>query len=227
MMPAQPPLSPARGTTSTRPVAFSSDYEDWTMAIDRMAQAALTSLAFGRFRLFPRQRLLTTSGKPVHIGSRAFDILVALLECPGELVSKEELIARVWPSTIVEQANLAVQIAGLRRALDDGRRGNRYVVNIPGRGYRFVAPVTVEANTSAEPAARPRRLETLPAHSTKPIAASGGNDEPGQTLQRRLLAILRSGGVGKTKAALALMESLLEAQDERVLILGVPPSERQ
>ena len=224
MTPAQRPLSPTRATTSPGPVAFSSDYEDWTMAIDRMAQAAPTSLAFGPFRLFPRQRLLTNSGKPVHIGSRAFDILIALLERPGDLVSKQELIARVWPSTIVEQANLAVQIAGLRRALGDGRRGNRYVVNIPGRGYRFVAMVTLETNTAAE---RPRRLDNLPAHSTQPIAASNGDDQPGRTLQRRLLAILRSGGVGKTRAALALMESLLEAQDERVFVLDVTPSEKQ
>ena len=228
MTPAQRPLSPARKTTSTGAVAFSSEYEDWTMAIDRMAQAAAPKvLAFGPFRLFLRERLLTSYGKPVHIGSRAFDILVALLERPGELVSKRELIARVWPSTIVEQANLAVQIAGLRRALGDGRRGNRYVVNIPGRGYRFVAPVAVERNTSTEPAPRRPRLDNLPARSTRPIAGSDGDDASEQALQRRLLAILRSGGVGNTKAALAFMESLLETQDERVFILDVPPSGKQ
>ena len=227
MTPPQRPLSPARGTTSPGPVAFSSEYEDWTMAIDRMAQAAPTSLAFGPFRLFPRQRLLTVSGKPVHIGSRAFDILVALLERPGDLVSKQELIARVWPSTIVEQANLAVQIAGLRRALGDGRRGNRYVINIPGRGYRFVATVAVESKTPTEPAPWPPRQHNLPAPSTQRIAGSDGDDQLGQTLQRRLLAILRSGGIGKTKAALALVESLLEAKDERVFVLDVTRSKKQ
>lgn len=225
MTPAQQPLSPAPDTTSTRPVAFSSEYEDWTMAMDRMAQATLMSLAFGPFRLLPRQRLLTNSGKPVHIGSRAFDILVALLERPGELVSKEELIARVWPSTTVEQANLPVQIAGLRRALGDGRRGNRYVVNIPGRGYRFVAPVAVETNTSAAAAAQPLRLNSLRAWSPQSIAASDADDVSAQTLAR-VLALLRSDGVDKTNAALALMERLLQAQDAGAWVLDVTPSKK-
>jgi DNA-binding winged helix-turn-helix (wHTH) protein len=66
-----------------------------------------------------------------------------LLGRPGELVTKEELIAKVWPNTFVGPANLAVHISVLRRALGDGHAGNRYVVNIHGRGYRFVAPVTI------------------------------------------------------------------------------------
>lgn len=100
------------------------------------------SIAFGPFQLFPLQRLLTQSKRPVHLGSRAFEILLALLEPPGVLRANEELIARVWPKTFVAPANLAVHISALRRALGDRPRGNRYVVNIPGRGYRFVAPVT-------------------------------------------------------------------------------------
>jgi DNA-binding winged helix-turn-helix (wHTH) protein len=78
-----------------------------------------------------------------HLGSRAMDILIALVERPSELVSKAELMARVWPNTFVEPANLTVHISALRRALGDGRDGNRFFINIPGRGYRFVAPVTV------------------------------------------------------------------------------------
>src|ERR1700758_4436404 len=102
-----------------------------------------SSFSFGAFSLLPTQRLLTKDNEPIQIGSRAFDILMALLERAGELVTKEELMARVWPKTFVEPANLAVHIAGLRRVLGDGRGGNRYVINIPGRGYRFVAPVTI------------------------------------------------------------------------------------
>jgi Transcriptional regulatory protein, C terminal len=81
-----------------------------------------------------------TSADGLH-GSRAYDILLALLERPGELVTKEQLIARVWPNTFVESVNLAVQVAGLRRALGDRVGQARYVINIPGRGYRFVAPL--------------------------------------------------------------------------------------
>jgi DNA-binding winged helix-turn-helix (wHTH) protein len=65
--------------------------------------------------------------------------LVALLERPGELVSKQELMGRVWPNIFVEPANLTVHMSALRRALRDGRDGNRFIINIPGRGYSFVA----------------------------------------------------------------------------------------
>src|SRR2546430_299372 len=83
-------------------------------------------------------RRLLQDTQPVRIGSRALDILIALLDRPGALVTKDELMARVWPNTFVEPANLTVHIAALRRALGDGRDGNRFLINIPGRGYRFV-----------------------------------------------------------------------------------------
>jgi DNA-binding winged helix-turn-helix (wHTH) protein len=101
------------------------------------------AICFGSFRLLPAQRLLLDGDNPLHIGSRALDILITLVERPGELVSKEELMARVWPNTFVEPANLTVHIAALRRALCDGRGGNRFLINIPGRGYRFVAPIHI------------------------------------------------------------------------------------
>jgi len=79
----------------------------------------------------------------VSLGSRALEILVALLERAGELVTKEELMNLVWPNVYVEPANLTVHISALRRVLRDGREGNRFIVNIPGRGYRFVASIKV------------------------------------------------------------------------------------
>ena len=75
------------------------------------------------------------------LGSRALEILIALLERHGELVSKQDLMTRVWPNVFVEPANLTVHMSALRRALRDGRDGNRFIVNIPGRGYCFVAAV--------------------------------------------------------------------------------------
>jgi DNA-binding winged helix-turn-helix (wHTH) protein len=101
------------------------------------------TFSFGPFHLIPTQRLLLEGEKPLRLGSRALDILIALVERRGELVSKEELMVRVWPKTFVAPANLTVHVAALRRVLSDGRDGNRYLVNIPGRGYRFVAPVSV------------------------------------------------------------------------------------
>src|SRR6202047_723898 len=111
-----------------------------------------TSIVFGPFRLSPMQRLLIEAGTPIHLGSRALDMLVALLERPGELVSKEELMAKVWQNTCVVPTNIAVLILALRRALGDGLRGSRYVVNIPGRGYCFVAAITVEKDLPSEAA---------------------------------------------------------------------------
>ena len=107
------------------------------------ARAAPIEISFGPFRLLPTQFLLLEDEKPVSIGSRALEILTVLLERPGELVSKQELMARVWPNVFVEPANLTVHMSALRRTLGDGRDGNRFIINVPGRGYSFVASVVV------------------------------------------------------------------------------------
>jgi DNA-binding winged helix-turn-helix (wHTH) protein len=116
------------------------------------AGAAPTQVSFGPFRLLPAQFLLLQGDKPVPLGSRALEILIVLLERPGELVSKQELMARVWPNIFVEPANLTVHISALRRMLRDGRDGNRFIINIPGRGYSFVASVEASASRRLEPA---------------------------------------------------------------------------
>ena len=112
------------------------------------AGAALVEVSFGPFRLLAAQFLLLEGDKPVPLGSRALEILIALLERAGELVSKEELMNLIWPNVFVEPANLTVHISALRRALRDGHDGNRFIINIPGRGYRFVASIEVSARKS-------------------------------------------------------------------------------
>jgi DNA-binding winged helix-turn-helix (wHTH) protein len=109
--------------------------------------ATTSEVSFGPFRLLPAQFLLLEGDKPVPLGSRAMHILIVLLERPGELVSKQELMARVWPNLFVEPANLTVHVSALRRTLRDGCNGNRFIINIPGRGYFFVAPVTLGGDT--------------------------------------------------------------------------------
>ncbi len=101
-------------------------------------------VSFGPYRLLVARRLLLEGDKPVRLGSRAFDILSALIERAGEVVGKEELIARAWPATYVEEANLKIQVSALRRALGDGQGDNRYVATVVGRGYNFVAPIRYE-----------------------------------------------------------------------------------
>ena len=107
-------------------------------------------VTFGRFRLDPTQQQLFEANQAVRIGGRAFEILTALVEQAGELVSKDELMARVWPNATADDGALRVHVAALRRTLGDGQGGNRFIINVPGRGYRFVAPVSL-AGGPAQP----------------------------------------------------------------------------
>ena len=86
----------------------------------RDKDAGIDALAFGNFRLYPRERRLEREGRPVRIGDRALDILVALTGRAGEVVTKEELNGRLWPDVTVEESALRVHIAGLRKVLGDG-----------------------------------------------------------------------------------------------------------
>ena len=103
---------------------------------------------FGPFRLLPMQFLLLEGDRAVPLGSRALLILIALLERRGELVSRQDLTARVWPNRFVAPSNLTTQVTALRRALRDGQGRNRFIINIKGRGYRFVAAVDVLGHES-------------------------------------------------------------------------------
>jgi TolB-like protein len=94
-------------------------------------------ISFGRFRLHPGRRELRRDEVPVRLHDRALDILCALAEAKGEIVSKDELMARLWPGRIVEEGNLHVHVSGLRKALDDRGAGHSYIVTVPGRGYRL------------------------------------------------------------------------------------------
>ena len=93
------------------------------------------SIEFGRFRVLPRRRRLLADGVSVELGTRAFDLLLVLLEADGALVTKEELFRRVWPGIVVSEGNLKVQISALRNALGPDRDLIRSEF---GRGYRFI-----------------------------------------------------------------------------------------
>ena len=115
--------------------------------------AAEQSLEFGRFRVLPRQRVLLAEGVPIELGTRAFEVLLALLEANGALVSKEHLLARVWSGVVVAQDNLKTQVFALRRALGENRD---FIHTESGRGYRFTASVrsTVVPSASQHPIRR-------------------------------------------------------------------------
>jgi TolB-like protein len=132
-------------------------------------------LSFGRWRLLPGSRRLFAGDVPIPLGSRAFDLLLALVEARGALVTKDELLRRVWPGTVVEENNLQVQVAVLRKVFgEDG-----LIATIPGRGYRFTGAAQLP-DADAAPVARP---------SVAPGAFAPPGDAP-QSSRRPMLVVL-------------------------------------
>lgn len=186
----------------------------------------MAAFAFGPFELYPARRLLLDRGVPVRLGSRAFDILVALVERAGEVVGKEELVARVWADIAVEEANLRVHVAGLRKVLGEGRAELRFVTNVPGRGYCFVAPVALLQDLAPESArtAAPEARHRLPAPLTRVVGRSGEVRTLADLLARcRLVTVVGPGGIGKTTVALAAAEALSATYADGVAFLDLAP----
>jgi predicted ATPase/DNA-binding winged helix-turn-helix (wHTH) protein len=188
--------------------------------------ASERAISFGPFRLVPTQRLLLEDDNPVRVGSRALDILTALVERPGELVGKDELMARVWRGTLVEEGNLKFQVGALRRALGDGRGGRRYIATSAGQGYRFVAPVSVAQAPAAAPlpAAPTRQNHHLPQQLTRLIGRADAVARIVARLERhRMLSIVGPGGIGKTSVALAVAEASVNAYEHGAWFVDLAP----
>src|SRR6266478_4926762 len=182
-------------------------------------------ICFGPFRLSTTERVLEKKGIPVRLGSRALDILIALVERPAEVVSKKELIGKVWPDLVVDEGNLRFHILALRKALGQGRSGIRYVTNVSGRGYCFVAPISRAASL-------PALLSNSLAHSPVGLPPSPtrmvGRDETvefisEELIARRFLNIVGPGGIGKTTVAIAVSHSMLAAFDGAVHYVDFGP----
>jgi predicted ATPase/DNA-binding winged helix-turn-helix (wHTH) protein len=171
-------------------------------------------MSFGPFSLVASERLLTKQGAPVELGARALDILIALLGRPNEVVSKNDLLARVWPDVTVEEGSLRFHIASLRKALGDGKDGARYITTQAGRGYCFVAPISrSSARDNAYAAGAGSFLHAnLPGRLMRMV----GRDDDVLKVSTRLTAsrfvtIVGPGGVGKTTVAIAVGHHLIEA----------------
>lgn len=182
--------------------------------------------AFGPFRLFPKRRLVEKDGVPIGLSGRALDILILLTERAGEVVSKKDLTARVWPDVVVTEGSLRFHIGVLRKTLGDGQRGARYVTNVPGRGYCFVAPI-LQSDSIAPPTERSYpadKTHNLPRQLTRLV----GRDEAVETISaqlahRRFVTIVGPGGIGKTSVAISVASALLSAFDGAIRFVDLGP----
>jgi predicted ATPase/DNA-binding winged helix-turn-helix (wHTH) protein len=192
---------------------------------DRRNSQPKDALSFGPFSLFVAERLLKKADKPIPLGGRALDILIALLKRPGEVVTHNELISNVWPDVTVEEANLRFQMAALRKALGDGRDGARYVSNVAGRGYCFVASIT---RSAADPAASitgitaTEGVRKLPPRLTRMVGRDDTVRSLAEQLQAwRFVSIVGPGGVGKTTVAISVAHSLIDGFHDAVFFIDL------
>src|SRR6516225_7007702 len=176
---------------------------------------ASASFEFGRFRIFPRRREVLADGRPIELGGRAFDVLVVLIEANGAVVSKNELMSRVWPGRIVEDNNLHAQIKALRKAFSD----HGLIRTIVGRGYQFRGEVrarrssqseAAEPGTASEISGPPRAPTNLPAPTSDLIGREVAIEEViGLMADHRFVTLTGTGGIGKTRLGLEVARHLL------------------
>ena len=186
------------------------------------------NLVFGRFEVLPHRRELLADGKPLRLGGRAFDVLLALIEARGAVVTRDALAARVWPDRAVEQNALLVQISALRAALGADRNLIRTVAR---HGYQFAGEILVgRAGLDQEGGDRaPRSEATLPPSNVPALVSDliGRDQEMGEILrlatEHRLVTLTGTGGIGKTRLALAAARRLLPQFADGVWLADLAP----
>jgi predicted ATPase/DNA-binding winged helix-turn-helix (wHTH) protein len=193
-----------------------------------MPAGPASTLAFGPFRLSPARKLLTDEAGEVQLGSRALELLMALVERAGEVVPKAALTARVWPDTVVEESSLRVHVASLRKVLRDGQGGARYVINAPGRGYSFVAPLRALPEDGAAIEWHMAPPEDVPLAGFLPSRRAPliGRDEARSRVlqnlaQRRFVTLVGPGGVGKTALAIDLAGHVLDDYPDGIVFVDL------
>ena len=142
------------------------------------AQEHRATIVFGRFQVLPHLRELLADGRPVRLGGRAYDVLLALIDARGAVVGRGELLARVWPDRVVEDNALQVQISALRAALVPDRS---LIRTVSGRGYQFTGEIRVLAANPEERAGGGRdRGAASSRHAIDQLAGAGfRTDRPG------------------------------------------------
>ena len=186
-----------------------------------LMDAPTPEFRFGSARLDVAQRQLQIDGRPVKLGARAFDVLLALIERRERAVDKNELFELVWPDVVVEENNLQVHISTLRKLL-----GPQAIATIPGRGYRFTAGIDAPANgaapavgkePTAPPAAPAAAATNLPTHHEPIYGRDNDAVSVGELLRAHAqVSIVGAGGIGKTRLALAVASAQRERFPEGV-----------
>jgi predicted ATPase/DNA-binding winged helix-turn-helix (wHTH) protein len=178
-------------------------------------------IQFGPFRLSPGERLLAKDGAPISIGGRALDILITLTRRPGETITKKDLLDQVWPGVSVDEGSLRFNIAALRKILGDGQGGARYVTNVAGRGYCFVAPVS-QASSAPQITVQRDDSRRFPSPLRRMIGRDGAVRTISDNLRaERFVTVVGAGGIGKTTVAVAIGNALLQEFDGEVLFVDL------
>jgi predicted ATPase/DNA-binding winged helix-turn-helix (wHTH) protein len=183
-------------------------------------------ISFGPFRLLARQRLIEKAGVPLHLGARALDILIVLVEHAGKVVNKNDLMARVWPDVTVDEGSLRVHVAALRKAMGDGEAGARYVTTLSGQGYCFVAPISRSSEPGPAMAtnAKPAHAHNLPTRLTRMVGRDQTVREISDHLKtERFVTVAGPGGIGKTTVAVSVGHELLSEFDGAVHFFDLGP----
>jgi predicted ATPase/DNA-binding winged helix-turn-helix (wHTH) protein len=175
-------------------------------------------IEFGRFSLARHQRELLADGRPVVLGGRAFDTLMALIDARGLILSKDELMRRVWPDRVVEENNLEAQISALRKVFGTDRD---LIRTIAGRGYQFTGDIRA---TAARVALTLPRMTNLPEGTSELIGREVElSDVANLVTRHRLVTLIGAGGIGKTRLGLETARSLLPRFPNGVFLADLAP----
>jgi predicted ATPase/DNA-binding winged helix-turn-helix (wHTH) protein len=187
-----------------------------------------SALCFGRFRLDLARRQLLLRERPLQLGDRALQVLCVLADARGGLVSKDELMARVWVGQVVEENNLQVQISTLRKALDPEGTGESWIVTIPGRGYRLLNLENAGLHADRPPAEpAPAHHNNLPQLANALIGRERDLAEIEALLSRyRLVTLVGAAGVGKTSLSLQVGADLLARFPDGARFVELAPLDR-
>lgn len=189
---------------------------------ERETSSFETAVSFGPFQLIPTRRILLEGERTVRLGNRAMDLLVALVDQAGQTVRKDELMARAWPDTTVDEGSLRVHISTLRKILGDGSAGIRFIANVAGRGYSFVAPTTRDRLAGLPATNAAIRGNDMPASPTRIVGRGNVIEALVQRLARnRLLTIVGPGGIGKTTVAAAVADRVRSSFADGVWFVGL------